>query len=92
MPPVHSKPKDDGGKTKWVAEEVINKSEAGDTVGTIAKALGVSKSTVKRDRRHHRATGEARKSRQQLDLLERVKEAGDAEDLLPAYRTLCDVF
>jgi biotin operon repressor len=105
------------------AEKSIRKHEAGLSQAQIAEALGCSRSTVKRDLRHHRETGEPRESRRgqgktndirwifagdggpaRLSLLENVKEAGDAEDLLkevwtkflevsaeePAYRTLCD--
>ena len=105
------------------AEKSIRKHEAGLSQAQIAEALGCSRSTVKRDLRHHHETGEPRESRRgqgktndirwifagdggpaRLSLLENIKEAGDAEDLLkevwtkflevsaeePAYRTLCD--
>jgi predicted DNA-binding transcriptional regulator YafY len=100
-PAERSKHSSDTGKTKWNAERSIQKHEAGMSQAQIAKALGCSRSTLKRDLRHYRETGKPRESGHgqgkkndirwtfagdggpaQLSLLEGVKEAGDAEDLL----------
>jgi len=109
-------------RTFFNAEATVRLTQAGESRKDIKAALGISVSTIKRNRRHFQRTGEVRESRQgqgrkddvrwvfagprgevQLRLLDQIKDAGDAADLLkevwaeflvkspadPSYRTLC---